>query len=55
MNNFLKTSDFPTDRLSAFIDSAIDLKQGKNAEKPLAGKSFQKRKFWYMRLVRWYS
>jgi len=39
MNNFLKTSDFPTDRLSAFIDSAIDLKQGKNAEKPLAGKS----------------
>src|SRR5688572_15724370 len=39
MNNFLKTSDFPTERLSAFIDSAIDLKQRNSADKPLAGKS----------------
>ena len=39
MTNFLKTSDFPTERLSAFIDSAIELKQWQSGDKPLAGKS----------------
>ena len=39
MTNFLKTSDFPAERLSAFIDSAITLKRRTNGDKPLAGKS----------------
>ena len=39
MTNFLKTSDFPTDRLSAFIDAAIEMKRLASDDKPLAGKS----------------
>ena len=39
MNNFLKTSDFPAERLFGFIDRAIEMKKDRQAEKPLSGKS----------------
>ena len=39
MTNFLKTSDFPAERLFGFIDRAIEMKKDRHAEKPLSGKS----------------
>ena len=39
MTNFLKTSDFSAERLSAFVDSAIELKAQGSGGRPLAGKS----------------
>lgn len=39
MNHFLKTSDFSLASLERFIDTAIAIKSGKIADRPLAGKS----------------
>jgi len=39
MTNFIKTSDFSRQELFGLIDRAMQLKDGRNIERPLAGKS----------------
>jgi N-acetylornithine carbamoyltransferase len=39
MTNFLKTSDFPLERLDGFVNKAIEMKRDRHADKALAGRS----------------
>ena len=39
MTHFLRTSDFPLERLEGFVKQAIEMKKDRDGAKPLAGKS----------------